>query len=96
MPTINAICFAYLTHVLCTIYPASVTSWIRTKKRDELLRITGMDLHRIGLAADIVLDNEADKPALMAAARALGLQPVDEQTHIHIEYDDGKAKFATQ
>jgi hypothetical protein len=95
MPAMNVACFAHLVHTLCTIYPASVTSWIRTKHRDEILTVKGYDLHRLGLAVDVVLDDPKDVDALMKACRTLGLQPVVEATHIHIEYDDGTAKLAT-
>ena len=79
--------FAAATLALCTDYRCSVTSWIRTVTHNHAVGGVTNSLHISGLAADLVLDNPLDRPRLMIAARAAGLDVVDEHTHIHIEAD---------
>lgn len=90
MHPMNVACFAFLIHTLCTIHSASVTSWIRTAKRNAAVGGGVNSRHLIGMGCDCVLDDKAKTAAFTAAARALGLQVADEGDHIHIEFDDGR------
>jgi uncharacterized protein YcbK (DUF882 family) len=79
--------FLMLVHTLCTIYPASVTSWIRTPKRNAAIGGKPESRHLLGMAVDIVPDDPLDGPRIIASARRLGLDAYDAKSHIHIEAD---------
>lgn len=84
---INLSMFLMMIHTLCTIHNASVTSWIRTVKRNRALGGRIDSRHLIGMAVDLVCDSAADKPLIISAAHRLGLDAIDEGDHIHIEAD---------
>lgn len=84
---INLAMFSTLVWTLCTIYPASVTSWIRSPKRNKLVGGLPTSRHLLGMAADLVPDDHRDLPKIADAARALGLDVVVKKDHIHIEAD---------
>lgn len=66
-------------------FDLSVTSWIRTRARNH--KVGGMphSLHMMGLAVDVVLDNETDTMLFLSKARSLGLIALDERDHIHLQ-----------
>lgn len=72
---------------LCALYTCSVTSWIRTPARNKKVGGHERSNHIVGFGADLVPDDPAAKPALVAAAWKLGLDAIDEGDHVHIEVD---------
>ena len=68
-------------------FSASITSLGRTTKRNRAVGGNPRSFHLSDLAADVVCDNAADTPTLIAAARAAGLDAVNEGDHIHLEAD---------
>ena len=84
---INLSMFLILVHTLCSIYSCSVTSWIRTPKRNAKVGGAPGSRHLLGMACDLVPDDPLEKPAIIAAARRVGLDAIDEGDHIHIEAD---------
>lgn len=66
-------------------FPFSVTSWIRTEKRNNVVGGKGDSFHLAGLGIDIVLDNPGDNRRLIARAKRYNLDAVDEGDHVHLE-----------
>ena len=79
--------FCQLIIQLCAQYSCSVTSWIRTPARNKRVGGHARSCHLVGFGADLVPDDPAVKPALLTAARGLGLDAIDEGHHVHIEVD---------
>lgn len=67
------------------LFPFSVTSWIRSEKRNKEVGGLVNSYHLFGLAVDVVLDNPADKGRFIKAAKQLGLDAIDEGDHVHVE-----------
>lgn len=84
---INRPMFWQLVDTLVTLYPSSVTSWHRTPKRNAAIGGHPESRHLWGMAVDVVPDAADDRPRIIAAARRLGLDAVEEGDHIHIEAD---------
>lgn len=70
---------------LAVKYEFSVTSWLRTEKRNKLVGGVDSTYHLFGLAVDIVLDNVLERPDFIKDAEKLGLKVVLESDHIHIQ-----------
>jgi uncharacterized protein YcbK (DUF882 family) len=72
---------------LLEIYPGSVTSWIRSHKRNREVGGSKASWHLAGLAVDIVLDEmeESNRISMVQRARRIGLDAIDEIDHIHLE-----------
>lgn len=64
---------------------ASVTSWVRTTKRNTEVGGHPASQHLTGTAVDLVLDDFTRKEELLKAARKLNLIAIDEGDHIHIQ-----------
>lgn len=79
--------FAITVSELIAKYPASVTSWHRTPERNARVDGHPNSYHLLGLAADLVLNDETQHTACVAAAHQLGLDALDEHTHVHVELD---------
>lgn len=79
------VCLAVRT--LCQLHRLSVTSWWRSPARNKSVGGTRNSRHLMGLGVDLVPDVGESRAEVMATARKLGLQVVDEQDHIHIELD---------
>ena len=77
--------FLSLITTLRNRYPFSVTSWLRTPKRNKEVGGVANSRHLLGLAVDTVLDAEGDKPAFIADVGRLGLKALDEGDHIHVQ-----------
>lgn len=79
----------FLGHILtiCTIYRASVTSWIRTAAHNAAVGGSKQSRHLDGMACDLVADSDSDNAAIINAAHRLSLDAVFEGDHIHIEAD---------
>jgi len=71
--------------LLRVLVPFSVTSWIRTPKRNQAIGGHPRSWHLMGLAVDVVLDNPEDTDRLVEAARRFGLDVVVEEDHVHLE-----------
>lgn len=84
---INLPMFSTLVWTLCTLYPSSVTSWIRSPIRNKAVGGDKASRHLLGLAVDVVPDDKKHLDPLAQAARALGLDAVIYPGHVHIEAD---------
>ena len=71
--------------VLHGFLPFSVTSWIRSQKRNKEVGGIAASYHLLGLAVDVVLDNPADNARFISAAKQIGLDAIDEGDHVHLE-----------
>lgn len=91
MPPVSSIvlyaAFAMAIRELCSAHDVSVTSWWRTRARNDHVGGLPNSRHLDGIGADIELDPGQDRADVIATARALGLQVVDEGDHIHVELD---------
>jgi len=70
---------------LCEEFGGSITSWVRTKKRNTMVGGHPRSRHMTGFGVDVVLDEETSIPAFRDAAYALGLSVLDEGDHLHIQ-----------
>ena len=77
--------FAQRILTLATRFRFSVTSWGRTPKRNENKGGHPNSRHQSWQAADVVLDDSEDLNAFEAECRRIGLIPVDESDHIHVQ-----------
>lgn len=91
--TIADFCLTMAT--LCRIHSASVTSWMRTPTRNKAVGGTEPSFHQHGLAMDVVLDDPTGNRAFVEHAQAVGLQAIDERTHIHVEADNRVTRLTT-
>ena len=73
--------------VLCLRYNGSVTSWIRSPKRNENVGGVPDSLHLVGLAVDVAFDTPEDKEDAHKFAKSMGYDVVPYSGHLHIEYD---------
>nr|QJB19233.1 MAG: hypothetical protein [Microvirus sp.] len=81
IPTFSLAVFDY-----CFYFGGSVTSWLRSQRRNRLVGGVDHSFHIYGLAADVVLDDfsmstVADREAFAAA---LGLKLIFEGSHDHL------------
>lgn len=81
--------FGNLVALVLLFAEGSVISWLRSKKRNR--DVGGLDnsLHLVGLAVDVVFDDEKQRRAGMQMAERLGLFAIDEGDHVHIQVRDG-------
>lgn len=86
-PTALYFTFCIYIRTIASNYNVTVTSWWRSHKRNRDVGGSPTSFHLEGLGADLVPDDPADRPAIIATARSLGLQAVDEGDHIHVELD---------
>ena len=77
--------FADKVEFLGRRWQASCSSWGRTAKRNEAVGGAFNSRHKDWLGADLVLDAEENKAALINDARALGLWVLDEGDHVHVQ-----------
>lgn len=77
--------FAGKIELLASIFPLSVTSWFRSKKRNTAIGGHPRSSHLFGLAVDVVIENPEDKKYFLKTVEALGLGFLDEGDHIHIQ-----------
>lgn len=77
---------AMLDH-LGQLFAVSETSGRRTQKRNSQVGGGDQSRHLCGMARDLVPDDWTEAPAIIKAAKKLGLDAVLENDHIHIEAD---------
>ena len=77
--------FAGKIELLKELFPFSVTSWFRSKKRNAAVGGHPQSKHLTGFAVDVVLDDPKDTPQFLRTVNALGLGFLEEDDHIHIQ-----------
>ena len=77
--------FALAVFVYCSIFDGSVTSWIRSKKRNAALGGVPHSGHVVGLGCDVVYDVVPPEDERRAWAGRLGLLLVIEGDHDHLQ-----------
>lgn len=77
--------FAQRILTLATRWRFSVTSWGRTPTRNKRKGGHPNSRHQTWQAVDIVLDKAAEKKAFRTECRRIGLIPVSEGDHIHVQ-----------
>jgi len=79
--------FAQKVMILCGKHFCSVTSWVRTPRRNAAVSGHPESVHQLGLAVDLVPD--FDTPGKYAEiardARRLGLVAQVESDHVHVQ-----------
>lgn len=89
MPLIISMISDFLNKILVVSYKnnCSVSSWIRTDKRNRLVGGSPTSQHLIGLAVDLVPDDWNDEKQIVDDCIRLGLVPVVERSknHIHVQ-----------
>ena len=71
---------------LLTQHPGSVTSWIRSVKRNRAVGGSPNSKHLVGMAVDVVLDDPSEDIA--QTCNRLHLRCLDEGDHVHVEKGD--------
>jgi len=79
--------FCIAIRSLTRLHRVSVTSWWRSHEHNRNERGLPGSRHLDGVGADLILDQNEDRAAVMKTARSLGLQVVDERDHLHVELD---------
>ena len=77
----------FCTKILClkSLFDFSVTSWIRSQKRNEAVGGKDDSLHLVGLACDVVLEDPSQADALIYSCKRLGLVAIKYVDCIHIQ-----------
>lgn len=70
---------------LATAFNLSITSWIRSRKRNDAVGGVSDSRHLVGLAVDVVLDAGESREGFLRECKALGLQVIDEKDHLHVQ-----------
>jgi uncharacterized protein YcbK (DUF882 family) len=81
----DVIMFAFRVAILAESYHFSVTSWIRSPERNEILGGKPTSLHLTGEAADVVLDTHEVEEDFLADVSKAGLHYLIERSHIHLQ-----------
>jgi hypothetical protein len=79
--------FAERLVLVALVVPFSVTSWGRSKKRNESREVQGHpdSWHLLWLGADAVLDNPVDGESFERQCGRLGLRVLNEGDHYHVQ-----------
>lgn len=79
--------FLESVQILCAKHSLSVSSWIRTEKRNRLVGGSPNSQHLLGLAVDVVPDDWDDTDDIVFDAHRLGLIAIVERSknHIHLQ-----------
>lgn len=77
--------FAWAVYVYCTLTGGSVTSWIRTRKRNDQVDGVPHSSHLVGLGVDVVYDDVPPDPDRFDWAERLGLKVIAEFDHDHLQ-----------
>ncbi len=70
---------------LAVKHKLSITSWIRSEKRNVEVGGHDSSLHMLALAVDIVLDYPDETNDFVRDAERLGLRAIDMNSHIHVQ-----------
>ena len=70
---------------LAIYYDLSVTSWIRSRKRNLAVGGVNNSRHLFGFAVDVVLDDLALTEQFVADANRIGLEVIQEGDHLHVQ-----------
>lgn len=70
---------------LAVRYNFSITSGLRSKKRNADLKGHENSRHLLGLAVDVVLDDDEDEEFFLGDVRRLGLRYKKGDTYIHVQ-----------
>jgi len=70
---------------LALLFDLSVTSWIRSRAHNSNLGGVSDSRHLLGLAVDIVLDDNRETADFRIHAVSLGLQVIHEPDHLHVQ-----------
>ena len=62
----------------------SVTSWLRTIDRNDLVGGLPKSLHLSGLAVDVILDKKEEVDVFKEACNSIGVYCYDEGDHLHL------------
>jgi hypothetical protein len=87
LTTTRRMVFARRVGMIADAYPISISSWWRSDACNKLKGGNERSFHLEGLGADILPDKESDRVPIVKLAHDLGLDAVDEGTHIHVELD---------
>lgn len=81
----NPITFITCVFILCFKHRGSVSSWGRTRKHN--FDVGGVDdsYHLLLMGCDVVLDDMVFDPHFEADAKKLGLDPILEGDHYHLQ-----------
>jgi len=71
--------------LLAVLFPLSVTSWLRSRKYNAQVGAVANSPHLLGLAVDIVLDNQNDRADFELMAKGIGLLVIHEGDHLHVQ-----------
>ena len=72
--------------LLCKEFDGSMTSGVRSEKRNAQVGGAGLSWHVAGLACDVVLDDWGRKAAFIQRAKAYGFPFIlDEGDHLHVQ-----------
>lgn len=77
--------FVVRVHALCRKFDGSVSSWIRTAKRNQLVGGAPHSEHLSGFAMDVVWDDPPAIAVVQTEAADLGLKVIRESDHDHIQ-----------
>lgn len=72
--------------LLCKEFDGSMTSGVRSEKRNAQVGGAGLSWHVTGLACDVVLDDPAKKAAFIQRGKMYGFPYIlDEGDHVHLQ-----------
>jgi len=63
----------------------SITSWIRTREHNARVGGNPQSKHLLGLAVDVVPDEDVPRFLFLQSARTMGFHYLDEGDHIHLQ-----------
>lgn len=81
----HALDFIYKILTLRIKHAFSVTSYIRTVKRNAAVQGVADSYHLIGLAVDAILDDASFQSRFITDCKKMGLKVIDESDHLHIQ-----------
>jgi len=70
---------------LCCKYSGSVSSWGRTQKHNDDVGGVANSYHLIWMGVDVVLDEMVKNDSFEADAKRLGVDPILEGDHYHLQ-----------
>jgi len=81
----NPITFISCVFSLCFKHRGSISSWGRTIKHNEDVGGVPNSYHRLWMGVDVVLDEMRKSESFEADAKRLGLDPILEGDHYHLQ-----------